>query len=297
MMQDDRTRAKMRSFFHQWLNVDHYHDLSKAEGLYPGFSAELLADQRTSLDLFVDEVVWSESSDYRLLLRSAQYPLNGRLANYYGVPHPGHSEFQTVSLEPDQRAGLLTHPFLLTGLAYDDASSPIHRGVFMSRSLLGRFLKPPPIAVAPLPVDLHPGMTTRERVAKQTSSATCMACHGMINELGFTLEHFDAVGKYRETEFEKPVNVAGQYLNRQGEKTEFQGARGLSEYLVSSEEAHNAFVEQMFQFVNKQPIQAFGAETLQKLRSEFVANGFHIRQLIGDIAIESAIIARRQKER
>ncbi|MDC0307972.1 DUF1592 domain-containing protein [Planctomycetaceae bacterium] len=297
MMQDDRTRAKMRSFFHQWLNVDHYHDLSKAQELYPGFSAELLADQRTSLDLFVDEIVWSESSDYRQLLRSAQYPLNSRLAEYYGVSLTEHSEFQTVSLEPDQRAGLLTHPFLLTGLAYDDASSPIHRGVFMSRSLLGRFLKPPPIAVAPLPVDLHPGMTTRERVAKQTSSATCMACHGMINELGFTLEHFDAVGKYRQTEFEKPVNVAGQYLNRQGEKTEFQGAKGLSEYLISSEEAHNAFVEQMFQFINKQPIQAFGTETLQKLRSDFVANGFHIRQLMGDIAIDSVIVARKQKER
>lgn len=296
MMQDDRARAKIRGFFHQWLNVDHYHDLSKAEELYPGFNAEVLADLRTSLDLFIEEIVWSQSSDYRQLLLSAQYPMNDRLAAYYGVSSAPHSEYELVSLESDQRAGLLTHPFLLTGLAYDDASSPIHRGVFMSRSLLGRFLKPPPIAVAPLPVDLHPGMTTRERVAKQTSSATCMACHGMINQLGFALEHFDAVGKYRQKEYEKPIDSSGQYLNRQGEKTEFQGARGLAEYLISSEEAHNAFVEQMFQYFNKQPIQAFEAETLQKLRSEFVSSGFHIRRLMGNIAVESVLVARKQKE-
>lgn len=293
MLQDDRARVKLQGFFHQWLNVEHFHDLSKVDEMYPEYDAELLSDLRTSLDLFIEHAVHNDASDYRTLLTSTHYPLNQRLARYYDVAETPEDGFELVSVEPESRAGILTHPFLLTGLAYDDASSPIHRGVFLSRSLLGRFLKPPPEAVAPLPVDLHPGMTTRERVAMQTSSATCMACHGMINQLGFTLEHFDAVGRFRQEEYGKPVDSSGLYLDREGEKTELQGARGLADFLITSDEAHNAFVEQMFQFMNKQPIQAFGDGTLQKLRSDFVGSGFHIRKLMGNIALESVLIARK----
>ncbi|MBD3675799.1 MAG: DUF1592 domain-containing protein [Planctomycetaceae bacterium] len=296
MLRDDRARVKLQGFFHQWLNVDHFHDLSKSNELYPGYDAKLLSDLRTSLDLFLERVVLQDDSDYRNLLTSTEYPLNRKLAEYYGMPQPSGEDFEFVSFEPESRAGLLTHPFLLTGLAYDDASSPIHRGVFLSRSLLGRFLKPPPEAVAPLPVDLHPDMTTRERVAMQTSSATCMACHGMINQLGFTLENFDAVGRFRQQEHGKPVNSLGLYLDRDGEKAELEGARGLADYLISSDAAHNAFVEQMFQYLNKQPIQAFAPKTLQKLRSEFEDSGFHIRKLMGNIALESVLVARKLEQ-
>ncbi|MBX9625905.1 MAG: DUF1588 domain-containing protein, partial [Gemmataceae bacterium] len=67
-------------------------------------------------------------------------------------------------------------------------SSPIHRGVFIARGLLGRSLRPPPDAFTPLPADLHPSLTTRERVALQTKPAACITCHGNMNPLGFALE-------------------------------------------------------------------------------------------------------------
>ena len=84
----------------------------------------------------------------------------------------------------------------MASFAYTATSSPIHRGVFLARSVLGRSLRPPPEAVAPLPPDLHADLTTRERVTLQTKPEACQSCHGMINPLGFTLEHFDAVGRY-----------------------------------------------------------------------------------------------------
>ncbi len=294
MVDDVRTRAKVRGFFHQWLHFDHFHDVAKESSLYPGFEPAIASDLRTSLEFFIEDVVWSERSDYRELLAADYVLLNSRLARFYGIELPGDVDFVPFALDSEHRAGILSHPYLMTGLAYDKVSSPIHRGVFLARSLLGRFLKPPPIAVAPLEVELHPDMTTRERVAMQTSSTTCMACHGMINQLGFSLEEFDAVGRYRTEESGREVDAGGRYIARTGDEVEFRGARELAEFLSHSEEAHTAFTEQLFQNLIKQPIQAFGPEMLPRLRKSFQTHEFSMRHLLGETAVESTLEARRQ---
>lgn len=292
MTDDFRTRAKVLEFFHQWLDYDRFNELDKSEELYPEFTPGLVSDLRTSLDLFVDDVVWSDTSDYRRLLLADEVYLNARLAKYYGVEFSGKSGFEKVAFEPEHRAGLLSHPYLMSGLAYGDASSPIHRGVFLSRSLLGRFLKPPPVAIAPVAVDLHPDLTTRQRVELQTAATTCKACHGMINGLGFSLENFDAVGRYRDEERGRPIDAEGEYINRNGDDVRFRGARKLAAFLAASPEAHAAFTEQLFQYLIKQPIQAFGPETLPRLRGSFEKDGYNIRHLVARIAVESGLAAK-----
>ena len=101
--------------------------------------------------MFLDDVIGSESADFRELLHAKYLYLNGRLAKLYGVALPPDAPFQKVDREPRERAGVLTHPYLLSSFAYTASSSPIHRGVFVSRSVLGRVLRPPPEAVAPWP--------------------------------------------------------------------------------------------------------------------------------------------------
>jgi hypothetical protein len=289
MLNDVRTQSKLREFFQQWLKTDHLPDLAKSRELYPDFSAELAADLRTSLDLFVEQTVWSEASDFRRLLLSAEIPLNGRLAKYYGVDLPAEAPFQAKPLDPEHRAGVLTHPFLLANFAYTETSSPIHRGVFISRSMLGRALKTPPIAVAPLAVDLHPNLTTRERVLLQTKAEACYVCHAMINPLGFSLEHFDAVGKFRTQEKGKPIDAAGKYLTRAGNEVQFKDVRELANFLATSEEAHAAFVEQLFHFMVKQPIRAHATNLSTDLQRRFRERNFNIKQLAADIVVSSAL--------
>src|SRR5262249_49942806 len=147
---------------------------------------------------FVEDVVWDGDSDFRRLLLSDELFLNGRLAKFYGVSLPEDAPFTKVKLDPGQRAGVLTHPYLIAAFAYTGASSPIHRGVFLARNVLGVTLRPPEDAFTPLAESLHPDLTTRERVSLQTKPAGCQVCHGTINALGFTLEHFDAVGRFRD---------------------------------------------------------------------------------------------------
>ncbi len=170
MLKDLRARAKLRDFFFQWLKVDQPPDLAKDAKLYPGFDAAVASDLRASLDLFLEDVAWGESSDFRQLLLDHSAYMNGRLAKVYGADLPADAPFKKVALEKE-RAGVITHPYLLSTFAYTSSSSPIHRGVFLARSVLGKTLRPPPEAVAPLPADLHAGMTTRQRVAMQTNPA------------------------------------------------------------------------------------------------------------------------------
>lgn len=289
MVQDPRAKAKLREFFHQWLRMDRLHDLAKDSKRYPDFSKQIASDLRTSLDLFVHDVVWSGDGDFRQLFLAKSMYLNGSLAKFYGADLPADAKFEKVAFQPDKRAGVLTHPYLMAGFAYNATSSPIHRGVFLSRSVLGRFLKPPPVAVAPLAADLHADLTTRERVTLQTNSNACMMCHGMINPLGFSLEHFDAVGRYRKKENGQPIDARGSYLTQQGERVEFTGARELAAFLAASPETHKAFVEQLFHHQIKQPILAYGLDTPDELRKKFAEHDFNVRKLLVEIATTAAL--------
>jgi hypothetical protein len=291
MMPDPRTQAKMREFYYQWLQLDRLHEVSKDAKHVAEFTDEVASDLRTSLELFLDEVTWSEESDFRKLLLADGVPLNGRLARVYGADLPSEAPFQSVSLGPEKQSGILTHPLLMAGFAYDSTSSPIHRGLFVARSLLGKRLRPPPEAVTPLSPDLHPDLTTRERIALQTRAQACQSCHEMINPLGFALEHYDAVGRFRETEKSRPIDASGSYRTATGEVLQFNGARELGAFLAGSEETQAAFVEHLFQHFIKQAVRAYGADRPEILRQNFVKNGYSIRKLLADIILSTAFPA------
>jgi mono/diheme cytochrome c family protein len=292
MVRDLRTRAKVREFLLQWLKVDRSAEVAKDLRVFPQFNPAIASDLRTSLELFLDDVVWSDSSDFRRLLMADEIYLNGRLAQFYGAKLAPEASFQKVKLDEKERAGLLTHPYLMAAFAYTATSSPIHRGVFLSRGVLGRTLPAPPAAVAPLAPDLHAGLTTRERVSLQTSPKTCQTCHAMINPLGYTLEHFDAVGRFRQDERGKPIDATGSYQTRSGETVTFTGARSLAAYLAGSEETHSAFVQQVFHYLVKQPIRAFGSQELREFRDFFVHHDFNIQKLMIEVIARSALTPR-----
>jgi len=279
-------------FIHNWLNLGHISTITKSEESFPEYDADLVSDLRSSLDHFVEQVIWSEESDYRELFLAKYGYTNSRIADFYGEnwkpkTEPGFDLAQTEDSE--LHSGLLTHPLLLSGLAYRDSTSPIHRGVFLIRYMLGRTLRPPSEAFTPLSPDLHPDLTTRERVELQTSPDGCQTCHSKINGLGFVLENFDAVGFYRETEKSKPIDALGQYTDRKDNSVKFNGVPDLASYLADSDDAHRAFVSRAFQHFVKQPPAAFGSETLDRLVRLFRENDYNVRELLTEIIVLASV--------
>jgi len=289
LLGDPRARAKMHQFLQQWLQMNHVEDFSKDAKLYPGFTPEIVADLRTSLNLFLDDVVWGKSSDYRRLLLEDDLFVNNRLAQFYGVSTNAEDDFVKVSLDPKQRSGVVTHPYLLAAFSYQKTSSPIHRGVFLTRNIVGRALKPPPVAVAFNEADFAPNLTMREKISELTRPTACQTCHSVINPLGFSLEHYDAVGRFRTREDGRAIDAASEYTTDEGEKVRLTGARDVAEFAVNSEHAHNAFIEQLFHQLVKQPVRAYGPDVQDRLRESFVKSGFNIQKLVVDIATLSAL--------
>ena len=286
MVVDPRSKSKLSAFFQYWLKTEKAAEASKDKNLYPGFDQPLLSDLQRSLQLYLDDVVWSEESDFRELFLADYLYLNKRLAKFYDLEADGKSdaaEFVKVDVDPAQRAGILTHPYLMTGLAYHKDSSPIHRGVFIARNLLGRRLKQPPDAVAPLTEEFNPKMTTRERVEHQTKEIGCMNCHSVINPLGFSLENFDAVGRFRTEEKKKPIDVATIYKTPAGESVPLHGARELADFLANDEIAQKSFISQLFHHYAKQSINAYGDNQLDELHAKFVGSDFNIKYLLVQI--------------
>ena len=157
----------------------------------------------------------------------------------------------------------------------------------MIRYMLGRTLRLPADAFSPLSPDLHPDLTTRERVDLQTSPESCQVCHVKINGLGFTLENYDAVGRFREQEQGRAIDASGTYTSRDDRTERFSSLRDVSRYMANSDDAARALVNRAFQYFVKQPA-ADGVDTLDQLTENFKSSDYKLRDLIVEIAVLAA---------
>jgi hypothetical protein len=292
MLGDARARAKMQYFFQHWLQMNHVEDLSKDPEVYPGFTPEIVSDLRASLFRFLDDVVWSSSSDYRRLLLDENLFVNDSLARFYGIQiqqGEASDNFVKVELDRKQRSGVVTHPYLLAEFSYQKTSSPIHRGVFLTRNIVGRALKSPPMAQEFKDADFSPNLTMREKVAELTRPAACQSCHSVINPLGFSLEQYDAVGRFRAKEGDRLIDVVSDFTTDDGSVVKLKGARDVAEFAAGSRHAQNAFIEQLFHQLVKQPVLAYGSNALNQLRQSFVASEYNVQKLMVEIATLSAL--------
>ncbi len=289
MMKDPRAKAKLRDFLHDRLHVEEGAENAKDQKEYPGFDQGVVMDLRTSLDLFAENIVWSEKSDYRQLLLGDTILMNQRLAKFYGQQVAPGDGFQPVKMDADQRAGVLTHPYLLATFSYTKSTSPIHRGVFVTRNILGRMLKPPPMAIAFMDDKFDPSFTMREKVTELTSKPACMSCHVTINPLGFSFERFDAVGRVRATDNRKPVDPVSDYVAADGSVLKLTGARDVGLHAAESEAGQAGFVRNLFHSLVKQPPAAYSPELVGQLTDKFRADGFHVRNLAVEVAVVAAL--------
>ena len=294
MLSDTRTKAKLHGFFHHWLELERAEGNAKDMKVFPGFDDSVQADLRESLFEFLDQVVWSPQSDYRQLLQADYLLLNDRLGKFYGKPVQG-SAFQQVSFDPKQRAGVVTHPYLLASLASSRATSPIHRGVFLTRNIVGLSLRPPPMAVTFDESHFNPKLTMREKITELTRNKTCMSCHSTINPLGFSLENYDAIGRWRTQDNNKPVNAVGDFADDEGRVVHLTGPRDIVNYVASSPYGHRAFIRQLFNhFVKQQPL-AYGPQTLEDLQKSFAASNCNVQKLLVDLALVAVVSGRELK--
>jgi hypothetical protein len=284
MLKDSRFENKLFRFYLEWLGLSFNKELSKSNDRFAMFNPSIAADLRTSLELFLEDYSKCET-DLRGLLNADTIYLNGSLASIFGGDLAADAPFQKIAMPEQRSAGALTHPYVQAYYAYHDSSSPIHRGVFLARRIFGRTLRPPIDAIIPISEQTAPGLSTRERVAQQTSGAMCQSCHKVINPLGFVFENYDAIGRFRGDDAGKPIDASGLYVTSLGDQVEFQNITQFRDFMSNSPEVHQAIVKQMFQFMTKQPLAAYGLDRTESLTKSLQDNTYQVRTLLIELGL------------
>ena len=214
MLADRRaTSALVDDFAAQWLNLRRVAEVVVHPDFYPDFDDNLLDAFTQETELFIASTLRDDRSVSDLLRADYTY-VNERLARHYGIPGIYGTRFRRVTLpNPDQRGGLLAHGALLATTSYPDRTSPVLRGKWLLDNIFGVYVPPPPANVDTTLPEIKPGTlppTIRERLAQHRTNPVCASCHSVIDPPGFALEHFDAIGGWRNTdESGRPVDATG----------------------------------------------------------------------------------------
>ena len=210
VLQDPRSRTLATSFAVQWLQLRNLEAAIPDRRLFPDFDDNLRQALRRETELFFEEIL-REDRSVLALIQSDHTFLNERLAKHYGVPHVYGSDFRRVPLDPaSRRGGLLRQGSILTVTSYATRTSPVLRGKWVLENLIGT-PPPPPLPDVPALEDnsVSASLTGRERLKKHRENAACARCHDRIDPVGFSLENFDAVGRWRDLDADRPVETAG----------------------------------------------------------------------------------------
>jgi cytochrome c551/c552 len=232
MIADARSDALITNFVGQWLYLRDLTDVKHPDDrLFPDFDEGLQSSMRRETELFFGSLVRDNRSVLDLL--GADYTfLNERLAQHYGIPNVHGSQFRRVELPEDSpRRGLLGQGSVLTVTSYANRTSPVNRGKFILETLLS-MPPPPPPAVVPSLKDTDASgavLSMRARMEQHRKDPACASCHQQMDPLGFALENFDAVGRWRTVgESQQPIDNSGTLTNG----ATFTGVTGLRGVLL-----------------------------------------------------------------
>jgi hypothetical protein len=207
MIADKRATRFMDDFAGQWLQVRNIQAQAPDVALFPDFDDTLREAMAQETELFFQSQV-REDRPLQDLLRANYTFLNERLARHYGIQDLYGSHFRRVTLSDDRRKGLLGQASILTVSSYSNRTSVVLRGKWVLENILGAPPPPPPPNVPPLKENDGKSKPTalRERMEAHRRNPVCAACHGRMDPLGFALEHYDAIGKWRETDSGAEIN-------------------------------------------------------------------------------------------
>jgi len=250
LLADDRARPALGRFFAQWLGLAATDGLVKDPDVYPAASPALYADMRGEIERLVEDLVFERGGSVGALLTTRETYVTDELATLYGVdsgPDRDDEGFAPVSLPADgDRAGLLGTAAVLATNARVTRTSPTLRGLFVRQRLLCDSLPPPPPDVdaeLPEPSGGQQPQTMRERLAQHSEDPACAGCHQAVDPLGLALEHYDGLGRFRQTDDGLALDVSGEL-----DGTAFEGRAGLVDALRDDVRLTACFARQVYRY-------------------------------------------------
>jgi hypothetical protein len=294
MLADPRADSLVTNFAAQWLYLRDLDAKVPDEVLFQNFDETLRDAMRRETELFVSSVFRENRSITELLTANYTF-LNERLAKHYGIPQIRGSYFRRVELPPGSvRGGLLGQGSVLTITSYATRTSPVLRGKWVLENLLASPPPPPPADVPALKTEgAEPGhtLTMREAMTAHRANPACASCHARMDPIGFSMENFDAIGRWRDTDSGAPLDVSGVFP----EGTTFNGVTGLKRELVRNPEPFiQAVAERLLMYGLGRNLQYYDAPAVRQMLRDAAAQKHTLTSLVLGV-VKSAPFQMRQK--
>jgi hypothetical protein len=230
MLADSRSRALVENFANQWLKLGRIAGVVPDINEFPDFDENLRQAMQDETRLFIGNQLREDRSVMELVTANYTF-VNERLAKHYGIPNVYGNHFRKVTFDDRRRGGLLGQASILTVTSYPNRTSPVLRGQWLLENMLGAPPPPPPPEVPALDEARTAAgrpRTVREQMAAHRKNPACAVCHVRMDPLGFSLENFDALGRWRTTSDGAPIDASAELPDGQ----RFDGVSGLRELLA-----------------------------------------------------------------
>lgn len=293
MLRDPKSIALVQNFAGQWLGLRKLqtNEVAPDPSLFPDFSPELRRDIARETELFVAALIKDDRPLTELL--TARYSfVNARLAKLYGVSGPKGDAFERVEFTDGHRSGILTHASVLTLTSYPDRTSPVKRGEWVLSNLLGDAPPEPPPVVPALDETrhAHPELSLREQLVLHRADPGCASCHKVMDEIGFGLENFDAIGRWRERDGQHPIDAAG--LLPTGEQ--FRGPTELVEILSGrKEDFARCVTEKLLTFALGRGLEYYDRCAVDRIVSQVQSQEYRMTALVQGVVVSEPFRLRR----
>lgn len=287
MLEDPKAQALLDNFASQWLN----HTLGGAmpdTNTFPSFDEGLREAMAGETKAFVGSFLFGEQSLPDILDANFTY-LNGRMATAYGISGITGSDFVRVPIDPSShRGGILTHASVLTMTSIATRTSPVRRGAWVLSDLLCAPPPPPPADVPALPTTGSSG-TIRQQMEQHQKQPGCSGCHTQMDPIGFAMEHYDAIGRWRDDDQNQPIDATGKLPTGQT----VDGAAQLAQVIKQDPRFLKCATQKVFSYALGREPQSFDAERIDALKNGLTTTEYRAKELIMNIIRNDAFRMRR----
>ena len=291
MLADPRAAALVDNFAAQWLHFRNLEGVYPDPLVFPDFDDNLREAFQTETSLFINSLIREDRSLLDLLRADYSF-VNERLAGHYGIPNVYGNRFRKVTFAAGERAGLLSHGSVMTVTSYPNRTSPVLRGKWVLENLLGAPPPEPPPDVPTLEEENEAGepLTMRQAMVRHREDPACSVCHAPMDPIGFSLENFDAIGRWRDTTAGVPVDASGTLPDGAA----FEGPTGLRDLLLARpDDFVGTVTEKLMGYALGRAIEYHDAPTVRKIVREAAGDDYRWSSIVLGIVKSTAFQMRR----
>lgn len=284
MLEGEGAKRALDGFYEERMKLRQLEQVTKDTTAFPMWKPELRDAMKQESLMLLRDVVWTQNGDYRDLFTADYAFVNSDLANLYGVSPVSGTGFEKRML-PATRRGIFGQASFLAIEAHPSTTSPTRRGKFISERMLCMDIPPPPGDVnTVLPEPMMGPQTMRQRLAKHNENPTCASCHVRMDGIGLALEHFDALGAYRDKDQGLAIDASGEVHGI----AKFDGLDGLASLVRERPELDRCWVRSLYRHATGHYEAEADEQALEDVDGKFEESNYRLKQLLVEIVVSDA---------